>query len=76
VNVWPATVIVPVRDVGALFIATLNVTVPPPEPLAPPVTVIQLTLLPAVHVHPVPAVTVMDPLPPADGIDCESGLTV
>jgi hypothetical protein len=41
------------------------VTVPLPEPLAPPVTVIQLALLAAVHAHPAPMVTPTLPLPAA-----------
>ena len=73
VNVWPPTVIVPVREVVALFAPTLNVTVPLPEPLAPAVTTIQLTVLDADHVQPAPVVTVNEPGPPAEGIDCDTG---
>lgn len=73
VNVLPAMVIVPVRDVVALLADTLKVTVPPPDPLAPAVTTIQLALLAALHVQPPAVVTVDEPLPPADGIDCDAG---
>jgi hypothetical protein len=73
VKVWPPTVIVPVRWDVAPFMATLNVTVPPPDPLAPPVTTIQLTLLDALHAQPPAVVTVNEPVPPADGIDCDAG---
>jgi hypothetical protein len=57
VNVWPAMVRVPVRDVVLVLAATLYPTVPLALPLAPEVIVIQLALLTAVHVHPVPALT-------------------
>jgi hypothetical protein len=66
-------VIVPVRGLVALLAETLNVTVPPPEPLAPAVTTIQFALLDAVHGHPPAVVTVTEPVPPADGIDCDTG---
>jgi hypothetical protein len=46
-----------------------NVTEPLPVPAAPPVTVIHDVLLTAVHVQPVPAVTVVLPAPPAAAID-------
>jgi hypothetical protein len=39
VNVCPAIVSVPVRDVVAVFAATLKLTDPPPLPLAPEVIV-------------------------------------
>ena len=73
VNVWPPAVIVPVRDVVAEFGATLNVTVPFPDPLAPPVTVIQPTPLAAVHAQPLPLVTVNEPVPPPATTDSETG---
>jgi hypothetical protein len=57
-------VTVPVRS--AVVNKTVYVTVPLPEPDAPPVIVIQLALLDAVHAHPdADAVTATDPLPPA-----------
>lgn len=73
VNVCPPAVIVPVRCVVAVFAATLNVTVPLPEPLAPAVTTIQLALLDADHVQPSPALTANEPEPPAAGIDWDTG---
>jgi hypothetical protein len=65
VKVWPPAVIVPVRCAVVEFAATLNVTVPVPDPVAPPVTVIQATLLVAVQPQPLEVVTEKDPLPPA-----------
>jgi hypothetical protein len=63
VNVCPAIVSVPVRAAPP-FAAIANVTVPLPVPEAPAVTVIQLTPDAAVHEHPLPAVTAVDPDPP------------
>ncbi len=63
VNVAPAIVNVPVRLEAAVLAATLNATVPSPDPDAPPVTVIQAALLVAVHAQPVAAVTVLLPVP-------------
>ena len=57
VTVWPATVSVPVRGLVAVFAATLNVTVAMPAPVAPAVTVIQLSLLTATQVQLEPVVT-------------------
>lgn len=62
-KVLPAIVIVPVRDVFAVFAATEYVTVPLPDPLAPPVTAIQFALLVAVHVQPADAVTPTEKVP-------------
>ena len=73
VNVAPAIVSVPVRLEATVFAATVNVTEPLPEPVAPPVTVIHAALLAAVHAQPVPAVTVLLPLPPAAVNDWLSG---
>ena len=53
VTVFPATVNVPVRS-GPVFAATTKFTPPMPDPLAPLVIVIQLTLLTAVHAQLVP----------------------
>jgi hypothetical protein len=39
-------------------------TVPPPEPVAPPVTVSHVSLLVAVQEQPVGDATVKDPVPP------------
>jgi hypothetical protein len=47
-----------------LLDATLNVTVPLPLPLAPEVIVTKLSLLVAVQLHPLGAVTLMLPVPP------------
>jgi len=47
------------------------VTVPVAVPLAPPVTVIQLTLLVALHAHPLVVVTIVLPGPPAAAKLCE-----
>ena len=49
----------PLRVAPLAFASTLNVTVPGPDPVAPPVTTIHVTALTAVHVHPAPAVTVV-----------------
>jgi hypothetical protein len=57
VNVWPATVIMPVRKALPEFAATLSVTMPLPVPVAPPMIVIHGAALTAVQVHPAPAVT-------------------
>jgi hypothetical protein len=65
VNVDPAIVTDPVRSLAVVFAATLNATGPLPVPDAPLVTVIQVSLLAAVHAHQSAAVTVLLPLPPA-----------
>jgi hypothetical protein len=65
VKVRPATVKVAVRIDDVVFAAALNATGPEPLPLAPDVTVSQAALLVAVHAHPVGAVTVTEPEPPA-----------
>ncbi len=46
------------------FAATLNATEPSPVPLAPEVTLTHATLLVAVQVQPLPAVTETVPVPP------------
>ena len=70
VKVIPAIVIVPARPVVPGFAATLNVTVPSPVPLAPPVTVIQASLLVAVQEQLVPVTTDTDrPVLPVEGTD-------
>ena len=61
VTVWPPTVSVPVRGVGARFFDGVNVTVPFPEPEAPADTVSHDGPLVAVQVQPVPADTVIVP---------------
>ena len=67
-NVVPAIVSVPLRLEAPVLAATLNATVPFPDPDAPLVTVIQEALLAAVHGHPVATVTVLLPLP-ADSVN-------
>jgi hypothetical protein len=71
VKMFPAIARVPVRDVVAVAAATAKVTVPLPEPDAPPLTDSQDALLAALHAHPDPAVTATLPLPPAAAKDCE-----
>jgi hypothetical protein len=71
VKAFPAIVSVPVRDVVAVAAATAKVTVPLPEPDAPPLTDSQDALLAALHAHPDPAVTATLPLPPAEAKDCD-----
>ena len=75
VNVWPATVMVPVRALPG-FAVTLNATAPLPVPLAPAVTVIQFALLFAVQAQPVPADTAMVPVPPGAAIEASGGAIV
>ena len=61
--------IVPVRDVVAVLIATLNDIVPLPEPVADPLMVIQGALLVAVQPHPAAVVIAKDPEAPAAATD-------
>lgn len=63
VNVSPPIVMVPVRTLPDVFVATPYATVPPPEPDAPDVTEIQAALLWAVQLQLAPAVTVTEPVP-------------
>jgi len=63
VKVAPAIVSVPVRLEATVFAATLNPTVPLPDPVAPLVTVIHAALLAAVHEQPVATVTLLLPVP-------------
>ena len=63
-NVWPATVMVPVRALPG-FAATLNATAPLPVPLAPAVTVTHAALLLAVQAQSALAETATTPDPPA-----------
>jgi hypothetical protein len=75
VNVCAPMVIVPARVVPLGLIAALKLTLPVPVPLAPAVTVNQLvSLLTAVHAHPVGDVTDVDPVPPAAATDCDAGV--
>jgi hypothetical protein len=65
VNVLPAIVSVPVRELVVVFAATVYPTFPEPVPLAPDVIEIQSALLAALHAHPDGIVTATVPLPPA-----------
>jgi hypothetical protein len=71
VKVLPAIVSVPVREDVVVAATTAKVTVPLPEPEAPPVTDSHDALLTALHAHPEPAVTATLPLPPAEAKDRE-----
>jgi hypothetical protein len=73
VNVRPAIVSVPVRCELLVLGATLKLTEPPPEPVAPPVTVIHDALLTPVQVHPDVVVTVDVPVPPPSSTDWLDG---
>ena len=69
VNVCEAIVTVPVRADAFGFAATLKLAEPLPLPLAPLVTVIQLSLLVADHGQPPGDVTLVEPVPPAAATD-------
>ena len=69
----PAIVRVPTRCDVVVLGATVKLTEPLPEPVAPAVTVIQGTLLTAVQEQPVVVVTVVEPLAPAAGTDWLEG---
>jgi hypothetical protein len=73
VNVRPATVSVPVRCDVLVLGAMVKLAGPLPDPLAPAVTVIHVTLLSAVHAHPEVVVTVVEPLAPAAAADWLDG---
>jgi hypothetical protein len=73
VKVSPPTVIVPVRLERLVFAATVNATVPVPEPLAPDVIEIHEAAVVAVHVQPASAATLMLLLAAAAGIDAPTG---
>ena len=64
VTACPAIVNVALRDDAAVFAVAVTLTLPFPDPLAPLVTVSHPALLVAVHVQPVGAVNVTEPLPP------------
>ena len=72
-NCFPATVIVPERELVLGFGAAVNVTVPFPMPRFPEVTVIQGSLLTATQLHPVWVVTPKLPPPPPAGVSAEPG---
>lgn len=71
-NVWPAMVMVPVRWAPVLP-ATTTVTAPLPVPVAPDVTISQLTLLAAFHAHALVVVTATLVVSPIDGALCVVG---
>ena len=61
----PAIVTVAVRDEVAVFVLTVRLTLPLPDPEAPEATTIHETGLAAVQLHPVPAVTLTLTVSPA-----------
>ena len=63
--------IVPLRDDPFGLAVNEKLTVPLPEPEAPPVTTIQLALLVAVHEQPVGVVTPALPAPAAAATDAD-----
>jgi hypothetical protein len=65
VNVLPAIVSVPVRELVVVFESTVYPTFPDPVPLAPDVIEIHSALLTALHAQPAGIVTATAPLPPA-----------
>jgi hypothetical protein len=75
VNVWPATVSVPVRDAVEVLAATTKPTTPFPLPEAPLVTVIQAALLVADQAQPLVVVTATVELSPAAGEFPHAGAT-
>ena len=72
VNVWPATVSVPLRAAPVLA-AALNEIDPLPLPDAALVMLTQFALLVAVQEQPLPAVTVTVPVPPLADTDWLAG---
>ena len=75
VMVCPATLSVPVRGDVEVFGSIETVTVPFPVPPAPPVTLIQVTLLVAVQAQVPVVVTVALAVPPLNTIVCDVGDT-
>jgi hypothetical protein len=73
VRVWPATVSVPLRGDVTELAATSYDTMPLPVPLLPPLSVIQVALLVAVHVQPLAVVTAVEEELPAAAALCEVG---
>ena len=70
-NVWPATVSVPVRGVGSVLAAAENCTVPLPVPEAPAVIDSHETLAVADHPQPAAVVTSTEPVALDAPTDCE-----
>ena len=75
VKVCPPAVIVPVRS-GPLLAATVNDTVPLPDPLLPAVSEIHGTALLAVQAQPSAVCTSNDRPPPAFPIEAEDAESV
>ena len=73
VNAWPAIVSVPVLVDVVVLAAAWKLTVPPPDPLAPAVIVIQGTPLSEVHAQPAAVVTLAVPVPPVLATLVEEG---
>src|SRR4051812_42004890 len=71
-KVSPAALMTPERE-APLLVETVNATVPGPVPLSPLVIVIHGTFAEAVHEHVDPAVTAIEPVPPAATIVCPVG---
>ena len=76
VNVFPAAVIVPVRESELAFAAAVKPAEPLPDPVAPEVIVIHVSVVAAVQLQPVGAVTVIVPVPPPATTDCDVGKIV
>src|SRR5690242_19720918 len=74
VNVWPATLSVPLRAAVVVFAPTEYASVPLPVPDAPEVTVIQLALLIDPHAH--EEVTLTEPVAPPEPTLTEVGVMV
>ena len=72
-NVRPATVSVPVRELVAVFGDTLYATQPLPLPAAPLLMPSHDAPLDAVHAQPVAVVTLVVPLPPPAAMLAEVG---
>ena len=73
VNVFPAAVIVPVRELALAFAATLKATDAEPVAAAPDVIVIQASAVDAVQPQPAGVVTANVPVPPPDANGCDAG---
>ena len=75
-TVRPATTNDPMRAVPVVLAATLNVTEPMPDPLAPAVMVIQAVVVVAVQAQDVPDVTLSVRLFASESTSNVSGVTV
>ena len=72
-NVWPATLTVPVRDEPLFDGAAVKLTEPLPVPEVVPIVSHSLLLDEAVQAQPGPAVTLIVPEPPLAGTDALVG---